>query len=105
MKIEYHKETKELFKQFLEPTTVSDYGRFEKYYFVYENNIKQFIKEQLNIDIDVYFQKVNNILIYFYIIEGCDEIYTSDEIEENNMFSYNEALNNAIKYIFKNIYF
>lgn len=105
MKIEYYKETKELFKQFLEPITVNDYGRFEKYYFVYENNIKQFIKEQLNIDINIYFQKVNNILVYFYIIEGLDEIYTSDKIEENNMFSYNEALNNAIKYIFKNIYF
>lgn len=94
----YNDRTKSLFKSFL--THYSD--RFESYYFQFKDNIKEFFRDEMNININIYFQNLKNEYYtteWFYIIEQSNFIHSSDEIEDFSMHSYNEALNCAIIYI------
>lgn len=93
-KIEYTKEVIELFKKFL-CTTQSGELYFQKY----KDNIKEFFEKEMNIHINIFFQKVISYAEYFYIIEHYNFIHSSDDIEDMSMHDYNDALNNALYYI------
>lgn len=93
-KIEYTREIIELFKNFL-CTTQSG----ELYFQRYEYNIKYFFEKEMNIHINIFFQKINNYTEYFYIIEHYDFIHCSDDIEDVPIYNYNYALNSALYYI------
>ena len=93
-KIEYSENVIELFKKFL-CTTQSG----ELYFQRYKDNIKEFFEKEMNIHINIFFQKVRSYAEYFYIIEYYDFIHCSDDIEDVPMYNYNTALNNAIYYI------
>lgn len=93
-KIEYTREVIELFEKFL-CTTQSG----ELYFQRYKNNIKEFFEKEMNICINIFFQKINNYTEYFYIIEHYDFIHSSDNIEDMPMYDYNDALNSALYYI------
>ena len=98
MEIKYTLENIELFKKFL-----SSSDNLKSYFNQYKDDIKNFLFDECGIYINVYFQRVNYRLRYFFIIETSYEFYTSDDIEMNVMKTYNEALNVAIKYIFNNL--
>lgn len=93
-KIEYSKEVIELFKNFL-CTTQSG----ELYFQRYKDNIKEFFEKEMNMYINIFFQKINNYTEYFYIIEYYDFIHSSDDIEDVSIYDYNDALNSALYYI------
>ena len=93
-KIEYTREVTELFKKFL-CTTQSG----ELYFQRYKDNIKEFFEKEMNIHINIFFQKINNYTEYFYIIEYYDFTHSSDDIEDVPMYDYNDALDNALYYI------
>ena len=93
-KIEYSKNVNELFKEFL-CTTQSG----ELYFQRYKDNIKEFFEKEMNIHINVFFQKVNAYKEYFYIIEHYNFSHSSDDIEDMPMYNYNDALDNALCYI------
>lgn len=99
----YSEEVKELFNKFIKPVTINDIERKAKWN-LYENNIKEFIEEQLKIKINVYFTNNYKGRVWFYVIEGNGWFKSSDEIESYDMYSYEIALNNAIRYIFIKIY-
>lgn len=96
--IKYTQENIELFKQFLNSS-----DNLKSYFNQYKDNIKSFLFDECGIHINVYFQRANYRLRYFFIIETKYEFYSSDDIERNTMKTYNEALNVAIKYIFNNL--
>lgn len=102
--IEYFEDTKRLFYKFIEPVTINDLENKNKW-IVYENEIKRFIEEQLNIKINIYFSKHYRGKLWFYLIEGFNWFVSSDDIEDSDMMSYNIALNRAIRYIFNKIYY
>lgn len=93
-KIEYTKEVIELFEKFL-CTTQSG----ELYFHMYKDSIKEFFEKELNMHINIFFQKVTNYIEYFYIIEYYDFIHSSDDIEDTPIYYYNDALNSALYYI------
>ena len=103
--IEYYKETKDYFKKFLQ---LNNNDNLLHYYNLYENNIKTFIEYQLGWNINIYYSRIINskpdYIEWFYIIDNGIEVYSSDEYEYNRMISYELALNNAIRCVFKNIY-
>lgn len=92
--IKYTREVIELFENFL-CTTQSG----ELYFQRYKNNIKEFFEKEMNMYINIFFQKINNYIEYFYIIEYYNFTHSSDDIENILMYNYNDALNNAIHYI------
>ena len=96
--IKYTQENIELFKQFLNSS-----DNLKSYFNEYKDNIKGFLNNECGIWINVYFQRLNYRLRYFFIIETNYEFYTSDDIEMNIMKTYNEALNKAINFIFTNV--
>lgn len=96
--IKYTQENIELFKQFLNSS-----DNLKSYFNEYKDNIKGFLNNECGIWINVYFQRLNYRLRYFFIIETNYEFYTSDDIEINVMKTYNEALNKAINFIFTNV--
>ena len=98
-KIEYSKYTIELFKEFL-CTTQSG----ELYFQRYKDNIKEFFEKEMNMHINIFFQKINNYIEYFYIVEHYDSIHSSDNIEDAPMYKYNDALDNALYYILTQIF-
>ena len=106
--IQYHNDTKQYFKKFLKPNKFSDNENLLKYYDIYENNIKAFVEKELGWNINIYFANINNSLNpmkeWFYIIENGQELYSSDEYENNKLISPEFALNKAIQCVFKNIY-
>lgn len=106
--IQYHNDTKRYFKKFLKPNEFSDDENLLKYYDIYEDNIKAFVEKELGWNINIYFANINNspkpIKEWFYIIENGQELYSSDEYEQNKLFTYTWALNEAIQCVFKNIY-
>lgn len=103
--IEYYKETKDYFKKFLQ---LNNNDNLLHYYNLYENNIKTFIEYQLCWNINIYYSRIINsrpdYIEWFYVIDNGIEVYSSDEYEYNRMISYELALNNAIRCVFKNIY-
>lgn len=99
MEIKYTQENIDLLQAFTTPVTVDDYGYKSKWFEKYKDDIKSFIKEQLNINITIY----RNDFIWFYLIETKTEFYSSDECDSLDLLDYNMALNRAIKYIFNNI--
>lgn len=99
MEIKYTQENIDLLQAFTKPVTVDDYGYKSKWFNQYKDNIKGFVKEQLNIDITIY----RNDFVWFYLIETKTEFYDSDECDSIDLLDYNMALNRAIKYIFNNI--
>ena len=106
--IQYYHDTKLYFKKFLKPNKFSDNENLLKYYDLYEDNIKSFIEKELGWNINIYFTNINNspkpMKEWFYIIENGQELYSSDEYEQNKLLTYELALNKAIQCIFKNIY-
>ena len=99
MEIKYTQENIDLLQAFTKPVTIDDYGYKSKWFERYKDDIKSFIKEQLNIDITTY----RNGDIWFYLIETKTDFYHSDECDSLDLTDYNMALNRAIKYIFNNI--
>ena len=98
MEIKYSQENIELFKTFLNSN-----DNIKQYYNEYKDNLKEFFEKEIQIHINVYFQRINYRKRYFFIIETTYEFYSSDDIELNVMKDYNTALNKAINYIFTNI--
>lgn len=95
----YYLDTQELFKDFL---SITESGIW--YFGKYKDNIKEFFKDHLNININIYFSKSNNVTYWYYLIEHYDEIYTSDDNEIEYMTSYNEALNKSIQFILTQVF-
>ena len=93
-KIEYTREVTELFKKIF---CITKSGKL--YFQRYKDDIKEFFEKELNIHINIFFQKINNYTEYFYIIEHYDFIHTSDNIEDIPICNYNDALNKALYYI------
>ena len=52
--IEYFEDTKQLFRKFVKPVTIDDVNKRTEWY-SYEDKIKEFLEEQLNIKINIYF--------------------------------------------------
>lgn len=100
--IEYTEENKLLFDEFIKPVTIDDIDKHNKYN-SYRDNLKGFLKDNLMIDINIYFTKGYRGKLYFYIIEGIGWYKSSDEIEDCDILSYNTALNRAIRYVFQKI--
>lgn len=104
IQIKYTNENIDLFRRFLTPIAIKDYDNFNNLFAKYQNNIKEFFEREMNLHINVYFQKVNTLKVFYYIIEyGDNSVEISDDIEETNMFNYNDALNRAIKYLLTNL--
>lgn len=99
MEIKYTQENIDLLQAFTKPVTIDDYGYKSKWFERYKDDIKSFVKEQLNIDITIY----GNEHSWFYLIETKTDFYHSDECDSSDLTDYNMALNEAIKYIFNNI--
>ena len=95
MEIIYNKENIELFKKFLESN-----DNIKHYYNEYKDKLKEFFEIEMQIHINVYFQRVDYKTKYFFIIETPYEFYSSDDIHSSYMRDYNIALNKAINYIF-----
>lgn len=92
--IKYSDKNIKLFEKFL-----CDTQNGELYFHKYKDSIKEFFEKELNIHINIFFQKVYHYIEYFYTIEHYNFIHISDDIENKHMYDYNEALNNAIYYI------
>lgn len=93
-KIEYSEDVIELFEKFL-----CIIQSRELYFQRYKDNIKEFFEKEMNIYINIFFQKVTSYVEYFYIIEHYDFIHSSDDIEDIPMYNYNYALDSALYYI------
>lgn len=100
--IEYTQENKELFDEFIKPVVIGDIEKYNTFC-LYRDNIKEFLRRYLNININIYFTTNYKGKIWFYVIEGDTWFKSSDEIEDIDILSYNSALNRAIRYIFKEI--
>lgn len=106
--IQYHIDTKQYFKKFLKPNKFSDNENLLKYYDLYEDNIKLFIEKELNWHIIIYYARISNSAYdtkeWFYVVDNGLNMFSSDDFEIKKLISYEQALNNAIQHLFKNIY-
>lgn len=103
MEIEYSEKNIRLFEKFLNPVTISDFENHKKYFYKYKDDIKGFLENECQITINIYFTNTYKGKLWFYVIECRNEYYTSDEEYENNLLTYNMALNRAITFIFTKI--
>lgn len=104
MRIEYYPNTKKCFYSFLEKTNTDNWIN---YYHLYQDDIIQFVRKELNWNITPYFARILNakpgFVEWFYIIENGIEFHSSDTIEYNKMTNVEQAINNAIVHLFTNI--
>lgn len=103
MDIEYSERNIRLFEKFLKPITISDLDNYEKYFYNYKDDIKGFLEKECNIYISIWYNETHRGKIWFYLVECRNEYYTSDEQYQNDLLTYNMALNRAIKFIFTKI--
>ena len=104
MRIEYYFDAKNAFYNFLANSNINDW---QQYYRLYQDDIIQFVRKELNWNITPYFARIVNaksgLVEWFYIIENGIEFHSSDTIEYNRMTNVEQAINNAIVHLFTNI--
>ena len=103
MDIEYSERNIRLFEKFLKPVTISDLDNYEKYFYNYKDDIKGFLEKECNIYISIWYNETHRGKIWFYLVECRNEYYTSDEQYQNDLLTYNMALNRAVEFIFTKI--
>ena len=60
-------------------------------------------EKECNIYISIWYNETHRGKIWFYLVECRNEYYTSDEQYQNDLLTYNMALNRAIEFIFTKI--